>query len=517
MLEKLKSLWNKNKIRKRLIVYFTMTTLLMGVVNIYSYFSISMFMARINTTFDSNVRLNGLSNSLSNLKQALQDYLASKHSQSLDDYYRCSDDLRGKSNDIVVDYSHIENALLTKDIKNMIYTYLGEADAAVMARRGRDINEWTLRYDESVKISNYINEYIDKLNNTLLMRNTSVYLAVTDNFRFMEIINIGLILAVFAFNIILILWFIYRITRPIFELSRTADEITHGNFDVPSVSVETNDEIGVMADAFNRMTEGIRQYISEIKEKAELQSMLKEREMENLLMQRNLKEAELHALQSQINPHFLFNTLNVGAQLSMLEGADKACEFIENVAELFRYNLRNLDKPVSLGDEIKNIDNYIYILKVRFTDQVEYMSDIDESVTDVRVPCMILQPIVENAFIHGIGEMETGGRIWLRMENGGDRINISVRDNGKGMTARKILEITSGEKSGRSEEEAKHKGHTNGIGIYNILSRLRIFYGVDDVMDIYSTEGYGTEVVLRLPVRNQGMEVGNVQSVDSRR
>lgn len=504
MLEKLKSLWNKNKIRKRLIIYFTVTTLLMGVVNIYSYFSISMFMTRLNTTFDSNVRLNGLSSSLYNLKQALQDYLTSKHSQSLDDYYRCSDDLRQKSNELKVDYSIIENALLTKDIKNMIYTFLGEADDAVMARRGRDINEYTLRYDESIEISNYINEYIQKLNNTLLMHNTSRYLAMTDSFRLLEIINICIILTVFVFNIIYILWFIYKITGPIFELSRTSDEITHGNFDVPSVIVDSNDEIGVMADAFNRMTGSIREYISEIKEKAELESKLKEREMENLLMQSNLKEAELHALQSQINPHFLFNTLNVGAQLSMLEGADKACEFIENVAELFRYNLRNLDKPVTLSEEIKNIDNYIYILKVRFTDQVEYISEIDEKSKETKVPCMILQPIVENAFIHGIGEMETGGKIWLRVDDCGDYINISIKDNGKGMTRQRIVEITSGEKSGRSEEEMKHKGHTNGIGIYNILSRLRLFYGVDDIMEIISEPGQGTELILRVPLLYEG-------------
>ncbi len=504
MFEKLKVFWNKNKIRKRLIVYFAITTVLMGVANIYSYYSISLFTSTINTTFDGNVRLNNLHSSVYDLNRALGDYLASKYSRSLDEYYRYYDDLKLKSDTIAIDYSD-ENALLTKDIKYMIQTLLEEADAAVTARRGRDINEYTLRYEESLNISDYITEYIEKLNSSLLMQNTKRYQKVTGNFQMVEIINIGLILAVVIFNIVLIMWFIYNVTRPISELSRTADEITHGNFDVPDVNVNSDDEMGVMAKAFNRMTGSIRQYISEIKEKAELESRLKQREMENLVMQRNLKEAELHALQSQINPHFLFNTLNVGAQLSMLEGADRACAFIENAAELFRYNLRNLDKPVTLGEEIKNIDNYIYILKVRFTDLVEYTAEVDERFLDVKVPCMILQPIVENAFIHGIGEMETGGRIGLKITGDTEYVNVSIEDNGKGMPEQKITEIMNGESRGRSED-MKHKGHTNGIGVYNILSRLRIFYGKDDIMSIRSRLGQGTEFILRIPLSQKGEE-----------
>lgn len=500
LLRGLKVLWNKNRLKKRLILYFMATIVLMGATNIYPHYSINVLMKKMSTTFEMNVKLNNLHQSLERLDYAYEGYLTSKHSKSLDDYYKYYNELRKESESIKMDYSNIENMLMMKDIKNMISTYLEETDAAVMARRGREVDAYLLHYRESTKVYQYINEYIQKLNNTLFLQNTDRYLSMKGEFYLVETLNIGIILSVIVLTIILILWFAYSITKPISELSRAADEITHGNFDVPSVKVDSNDEIGVMAEAFNRMTGSIRQYISEIKEKAQLESKLKEREMENLIMKSNLKEAELQALQAQINPHFLFNTLNTGAQLAMLEGADRACSFIENAAELFRYNMRNLDRPVTIEDEIKNIENYVHLLKERFADRIEFSLSRDDSILHIKIPCMVLQPIVENAFIHGIGDIEYTGKIWVKAMRNGQYAEISIKDNGKGMSVEQIGEILSGELSEKTPNEIPNKGHTNGIGMRNILSRLKIFYNQDGIIDIQSEPGHGTEVILRIPI-----------------
>jgi sensor histidine kinase YesM len=458
-----------------------------------------VLMSRMSSTFELNVELNQLNNTLEQLNYAYESYLETKHSKSLDDYYRYSHDLWEQANAIQIDHSSMDNVLVMNDIRNMISNYLSEMDAAVSARRARMVDPYLKHYEESAKIHQYIAEYIQKLNNTMFFQNTDRYTSVRKSIQLVQALNFGVIFSILALTLVLIFWFTYRITKPIFELSKAADEITHGNLNVPKVLVTSDDEIGIMAEAFNRMTESIREHINEINEKAVLERRLQEKEMENLIIRTNLREAELHALQSQINPHFLFNTLNAGAQLAMMEGADRACTFIENAAELFRYNMRNLDKPVTIGDEIRNVENYMHLLNERFADKIEFVMEKDESILDRRIPCMILQPIVENAYIHGVSDMETQGRISLSAYRQGGHAIISIRDNGKGMSGERIREILQG---GAVEADAAegHAGHTNGIGLNNVISRLKIFYSRDHILEISSEPGIGTEVVLRIPL-----------------
>jgi sensor histidine kinase YesM len=470
----------------------------MSVFNIFPYYSTNLLMDRMSNTFEMNIKLNSLNKTLEKLNSVYVSYLTTKHSKSLDDFYKYSVELSNESNAIKVDYVNVENALIMMDIKNLISNYLDRMNAAISARRSRMVDEYLLHDKESTKILMYINEYIQKLNNTLFLQNTDRYLAVKSKLYVVQMLNIGVILSIAVLNIVLILWFSYRLTRPIFELSRAADEITHGNFDVPDVKVDSKDEISVMAEAFNRMKGSIGQYIAEIREKVELERRLQDKEMENLIIKSNLKEAELHALQSQINPHFLFNTLNAGAQLAMLEGADRACLFIENAAGLFRYSMRNLDKNVTIGDELHNAENYMHVLNERFADKIELSLVKEEGITDTRIPCMILQPIIENAFIHGISDVEYTGRIDLKAERRDGFAIITIKDNGKGMSADKVREILGGA-GVRSRPDTAREGHTNGIGLDNILSRLKLFYGRDDVLDIISGPGLGTEVILRIP------------------
>lgn len=492
--------WRRNSLKRRLIIYFMVIIVIMSAFNIYPYYSISVLMNRMSSAFELNVELNQLNNTLEQLDYAYENYLETKHSKSLDDYYRYSNDLWEQANAIEMNNFSVDNMLLMNDIRNMISNYLSEMDAAVSARRARMVDSYLIHYEESIKIRQYIVEYIQKLNNTMFFQNTDRYTSIRKSIQLVQALNFGVISAILALTVVLILWFTYRITKPIFELSKAADEITHGNFNVPRVMVTSDDEIGIMAEAFNRMTESIREYINEINEKAGLERRLQEKEMENLIIRSNLREAELHALQSQINPHFLFNTLNAGAQLAMMEGADRACSFIENAAELFRYNMRNLDRPVTIGDEIRNVENYMHLLNERFADKIEFTLEHDASILDRKIPCMILQPIVENAYIHGISDVEYQGRIRLRaVRNGGDAL-ISIEDNGKGMSAETVQEILKGDAVEKTETPGRHGGHTNGIGLNNIISRLTIFYSRDHILEINSKPGQGTEVILHIPM-----------------
>ena len=314
---------------------------------------------------------------------------------------------------------------------------------------------------------------------------------------YLSYVNIMIIISAVLLNVTLAVFFAYRLTKPLIELAQSADKIAGGTFDVNPVITQTDDEINVLTNAFNKMATNIKKYVDEIKKQAEVETKLKKQEMENLKMKNLLKDAELKSLQSQINPHFLFNTLNAASQLAMLEGADKSSEFIENVAQLFRYNLRKLDEPITLEEEIDHAMKYMYIIQVRFGDKVKFQTNIDQKLLDVKLPCTVIQPIVENAFIHGLSKRDGNGTISLvvRAENG--KALVEIIDDGEGMDEAKIESLILA-----GNEPELVRGHATGMGMYNVISRLKLFYNIEDSRDIIKIEsetGLGTTVTLQIP------------------
>jgi len=212
-----------------------------------------------------------------------------------------------------------------------------------------------------------------------------------------------------------------------------------------------------------------------------------------------VSELELKALQSQINPHFLFNTLNVISKLAYIEGAERTSEWTISTSKLLRYNLRKLDEPVTLREEVEHAKEYFSIQKARFRDRVMFQLDIDETCLDQVIPCLTLQPLLENAFVHGIEGMEEGAIIQLSIRPRKNYIRITIADNGVGMEEdirRAILQSSS--------YPFSKKGHSTGLGMSNVLRRLQLFYGIEKLVKIYSTPNKGTTIVLTLPKKRGG-------------
>ena len=180
----------------------------------------------------------------------------------------------------------------------------------------------------------------------------------------------------------------------------------------------------------------------------------------------------------------------------MMEDAEQTGIFVEKMADFFRYNVKKGQEDATLGEELESVDNYIYILNVRFAGDIHFSKEADESLEHVRVPSMILQPIVENAVNHGIRDIEWEGRIHLTVTGDADYIRISVKDNGKGMTQEQIESVLSGNK-----EYGKKESDSTGIGMNNVISRLELYYEEKGLVEISSEgEGKGTEVVVYIPV-----------------
>ncbi|HHW58381.1 MAG TPA: sensor histidine kinase [Clostridia bacterium] len=492
-----KDMWRFTGIRRKLIVYYLIITILMGITSFYSYYNAKSVINRLKSIFVDYIYLNNLNADVNMLETEVEKYLSTKSSDALLNYYTLYNKLQEQASTILNEKNYDQDGLMLKDIGNMIESLLNETDAAINAKRGRISSEYIAHFTRSNKISEYIKLYINNLLNSRLQEGSLKYASITKNMEFISYLNVFLIIGSILFNIFLAIFFTYRITKPLIDLSHLAVRVSKGDFDVKPLSIKTNDEINILAEAFNKMVVSIKNYIGEIKNQAEVEKKLKEQEMQNLKMRNILKEAELKALQSQINPHFLFNTLNAAAQLAMMEGADKSSEFIENVANLFRYNLKKLDTTVTLQDEINNVNTYMYILKTRFGDRVDFKVDVDEGVLDVEMPCTIIQPVVENAFIHGLEDTEKRGFIKLTVKKDNDKVLIEVIDNGIGMSEEKVRAILS------ADNEDLSKRHVTGIGMHNIINRLRLFYNIsaiEDVIEINSKIGEGTKVTLKIPL-----------------
>lgn len=485
-------------IRIRLVLVFALTTGVVFFTNLFLYYNINKSIGSIDEVYVSNIGLNDLVDSLNNLHEYVYEYLNTKSTESLENYYMSEQNYKNQVYNLQEEVSDNNAILMQKNIKRMSQTYLNLVDMAVDAKRGNNIERYKANYEEATAMYDYISTHINTLNNEQFKYNSYNYELLRTSLNYLEIISSSILLLIMVFNIVLIIIVTRSITGPLMKLTKTANEISAGNFDVDLVPVKSSDEVGIVTKAFNTMTVSIQQYISRIKESMELESKMKERE---LMMTNHLKDAQLKYLQAQINPHFLFNTLNAGAQLAMMEGADKTCLFIENMADFFRFNMKSFDQDSTLRDEIKLVDTYIYILNVRFSGKINFVKQIDESLLDIKVPSMILQPVVENSVNYGIRDIEYEGKICLTVDQVPDAICITIYDNGAGMEKGTIDRILSqGIKNGNIEREVSLTKDSNGIGLGNVINRLKLYYETDKIFHIHS-EGHnkGTTVTILIP------------------
>jgi sensor histidine kinase YesM len=464
---------------------------------IYSYKNAVNSSNSLNSIVSDYVYLNDLNNDIDLLETQVETYLSTKSSESLLSYYKTYNRLQESSLKISNEVANDTNRLMLKDIRNMISNLLIESDKAVQAKRGRTSSEYIAHFTRAKEINNYIKLYVNDLLNNKLEDSSNEYDVIYSKMQFMNLLNIFIILFSIIFSAITAVYITYRITKPIIELSSAAKRVSDGDFNIDPVVINTNDEISILGNAFYNMIKSIKNYIQEIKDQAEVEKRLKEQEMQNFKMKTLLKDAELKSLQSQINPHFLFNTLNVASQLALIEDAEKTSEFIQKFSDLFRYNLRKMEEPVTIRDEIEITTTYMYILKTRFGERIEFIKEIDDSVLDIQIPCTIIQPIIENAYIHGLEDLERDGIIKLIVKIEEDNILIMIIDNGTGMCEQQIKSILYNNKSSN-----EIKNHVTGIGMQNVIDRLKIFYNIDNIEDIVyiqSKIGSGTNVTLKIP------------------
>ena len=461
--------------------------------NLVLLIGINSMSKEMEKVYQENLTLNALSEGLHAVQDNMTEYLNVKTTESLENYYRSEQKYASMIQELSDEVSSVTFVRMERNIQNMSEQYLEVAAQTIEAKRGRNVEKYRVRYESATDLYEYIDSYIYSLNIEQFINNSENYNEISKAFRVFEYFSMMIMAVVIVGNVMIIVNFTENLISPLRDLAGLANEVANGNFDIELKGSDSPDEIGVVTNAFNQMVISIRRYIRQVREGMEVERRLKENE---LLIEAHLKDAQLKYLQAQINPHFLFNTLNAGAQLAMMEGADRTYEYVQNVADFFRYNVKKSDETVTLREEIELIDNYIYILNVRFSGDIHYEKKIEKKLLNVQIPSMLLQPIVENCVNHGIREMAGKGKITVSVFSMEGQPCISIKDNGKGMEQETIEKVLNG-----TYREEDITGDSNGIGMTNIIARLKLFTGVDDVMDIIS-EGkeMGTEVRIYLNV-----------------
>lgn len=288
-----------------------------------------------------------------------------------------------------------------------------------------------------------------------------------------------LVLCVLLAAVCFLIVFSHRTFRPLGELVSAMQQVKEGRYAV-KVETESNDEFRYLGQTFNDMASSIEELIQKV--------------YSAQLMQ---KEAQLEVLQQQINPHFLYNTFETMRGIALSEHNEKVADIVKNISEFMRYNMYGADGSTSLQMELQHVTNYIRIMDYRFDDKIRLTMEIPEQMRALSMPKFTLQPIVENAVLHGFTEKRADCEICIsgQVQDGAARLRIV--DNGCGIAADALEKINADLKE--PFQPGQPRNGRVSIGIYNVNSRLKLNYGDKYGVRIFSEVGVGTTAEIEFP------------------
>ena len=387
----------------------------------------------------------------------------------------------------------------------------------------RNIDTLEKRVDDivdSISAGGRYNENIEKLDNNiyilteLIQDDIQYYIyyqtrymdKVTDTLqdqigRFMVVCSvlIGVLIIVVAVSAVMI---VSGIIQPISQLNQATEKIAQGDFNARA-QADSDDEVAELAVSFNKMAGSMQSLIDKVKED-----------------ERKMRKADLRLLQEQIQPHFLYNTLDTIVWLIESNEPDEAVTMVVTLSDFFREILSKGKDFISIKEEEKHISSYLQIQEMRYRDILEYDIQLDQVIYKYQILKLTLQPVVENALYHGIKYKRAKGCIHIHGEKEGDIIRLTVRDDGVGMDAEELEQL-------RQQIEKPCQETEKGFGLANVNERIHMYFGPEYGMKIQSQKGKGTTVeivipaILEAPVEKTGndtakvVEVGNSVNSDA--
>ena len=480
--------WHNLSIKSKLILFFTILILSVSILYFYILNNAFGYLKIYEEDLTKTSLVQKLSGAINSNSEKFENAVRDYSDENISLFESSIESVWKSWNRVEADANTSQEALFEIEaIRYAMIAYLDSAKTTLSSFYSNQnlFSEQLLRAN---RIEDYVETYLDRLINvrleesSKLQQNQKNAVSRIQRISFLGIFLISLVSLVFG-N-----YFSVTLTKPIIDLAANSLKIAEGDLRVKQLSPSSHDEISVLINTFNRMSNNINEMIESLKDKAKIEKQHYEDEVKLIAMGKSLKEAQFLSLQSQINPHFLFNTLNTIARTSMFEQAPKTVRLIECLSNVFRYSLNNQDKAVSLEEELEILEEYMYIQKTRYGDRIIFNVRIENkiNISQIKIPIFTLQPLIENAVKYGIEPKEEGGEICILVEKQEKGILIKIQDTGVGYDL---------EKRKKNRDPLK----STGIGIDNVKNRLSLKFNGKERFTINSVINEGTVVKIFIP------------------
>lgn len=426
------------------------------------------------------------------LKNTVYQYVQRPDEELRAEYERQRESCMKEFDGLLKDISLHRTKVMFQGLKNMYLKSFDYADAAILYRDEREVEKAYASYRELVKNAGLINDVFAPMY-SLNTKDMHFYLEEqtarsrisTRLILTSQLLGMTLIIGILALEM-------REIKKKIAGLEAYAENVSRQKYDMePARGREgSKNELDGLGLAMANMAGSIQKYVAIIEEKDRQALQMVKAENEYLKLYGTMRDAQIKALNSQINPHFLYNTLGIVSQLCYLESAKKAGEMLDCVIDTFQYITRAANAVTDLKSEIEFLKSYFYICGVRYENRISFRINRQEDIPNIRLPGMLLQPVVENAVLHGLANCICGGEVTVSFSCDKKNIYIVTEDNGEGMNHESMEEIMSCE-----------TGDGGHIGVSNVLKRLRLYFGKQADITISSERDCGTIVTMILPVR----------------
>lgn len=486
----------KRSIRSRIISIFIIIIIILNIVFFLSFIRRDREIEIYQNNVDVNFKLNQLSLKITENSRHFDLLFQERNEENRELYQNSRSEIETLMSEIEPEISRDQKSkTFYRNLSNM----LGYHDQlASDLLNSTVLNQSTYqKLTDMDTLYSYMNSHTQNLINSYLAYHSSNYvnLLVDTQNRSKTIYAVVILIsvAVFIFAVLMA----NNILNTIEKLSSSARYLSLGHWEIEDIEEINYRELNILGQTFNLMKNNIRKYIKELKEKSELENKLNQEKMENIEKERLLKESQLLNLQMQMDPHFLFNTLNTVSRTAMFENAAETQNLIIAISKIMRYNLDHKGKMVEFKKEIEVLKAYLTIQETRFKEQMNFEINTNGDLENIKIPPMIIQPIVENSIIHGLADTDSEGKVLIEIERFNEKVEIRVKDNGIGIASDKLIEILD-----EKEQKTKNKEERDSLGILNVIKRLKLHYG-ENLLKINSTINKGTEVIIEIPLRDK--------------
>jgi sensor histidine kinase YesM len=479
-----------NSLRSKLAAYMGVVLLLFVGIVLLANMNYLSFFNEYDKLYEKYNALNRFYKSVNKANDSVKAYFYSSGNEDYINYESYLEDAEKTIKYLQDTASDEDSRWEYKKLSKMLETYT-ETSQKAMLRNSQDSESSLSGYEKIMKINQLINNTIVSYFDVIILDMNSGREKLQFQWNTQKTVTVVILAGILFFCAGFSLLFMRSINRPISHLVKNVQKLSKGEYEIPRI-LGGSTELNILLDSFCNMASSLSFYVKELKDKSELQKQLLQQENDNLKMRNLVRETELKALQGQMNPHFLMNTLSIISKMAYIEGARQTTELMDATIDLFKYSLEKSSKVSDLKSELDIVKDYLFIQERRYGTRIAFNMKIMEDIPNIKMPALVIQPIIENSVIHGVGDMVEDGFVRVKCWVENNYVNINVEDNGKGIDSETIECVLL--------EDSVENSKSSGIGILNVKKRLEMFFGEKGLLGIDSSPGCGTIVSIRLPL-----------------